>query len=65
MIEEYYLVAPGVVGRIDQQPDRLSIYERIYQEYILPCVEHAKVKSFDESKRIYTQMVDTLKIQYA
>lgn len=65
MIEEYYLVAPGVVERIDQQPDRLSIYKRIYQEYILPCVEHAKAKDFDESKRIYTQMVDTLKIQYA
>lgn len=65
MIEEYYKVAPVIVNSIDRHPDRLSIYQRIYQKYILPCVEHAKEKEFDESRRIYMQMVDTLKAQYA
>lgn len=64
-IEEYYRVAPGVVKSIDQQADRLSIYQRIYQDYILPCVEHVKAKDFAESERIYVQMIDTLISQYA
>ena len=50
---------------IDRKPERKSIYEAIYRNYILPCVEHAKRKEFTESQRIYVRMVETLKAQYA
>lgn len=63
-IEEYYKIAPEVVKSIDCQPDRLSIYETIYKEYILPCVECAKEKNFSESSRIYVSMMAALKAQY-
>ena len=49
---------------IDQQPDRKAIYSNIYKEYILPCVECAKTKKFAKSKKIYVDMVTSLKEQY-
>lgn len=65
LIEDYYKTAPGIVEEIDRKPERKSIYEAIYRNYILPCVEHAKRKEFTESQRIYVRMVETLKAQYA
>lgn len=65
LIEDYYQTAPGIVEAIDREQERKSIYETIYRKYILPCVEHAREKDFAESKRIYVQMVNDLKVQYA
>lgn len=64
-IEDYYAAAPGIVALIDCREDQLAIYEAIYREYILPCVENIKAENFAESARIYTQMVNTLKSQYS
>ena len=64
LIEDYYQTAPGIVEKIDQQPDRKAIYQEIYQQYILPCVENVKARRFAESKRIYVNMVNTLKERY-
>lgn len=64
LIEDYYQTAPIIVEKIDQQPDRKAIYSNIYKEYILPCVECAKTKKFAKSKKIYVDMVTSLKEQY-
>lgn len=65
LIEDYYQTAPSIVEKINQQPNRESIYAMLYQKYILPCVEHTKAKNFADSERIYVDMVTTLKEQYA
>ena len=65
LIADYYKTAPGIVEKINQQPERKAIYKEIYQKYILPCVEGVKAKRFSDSKRIYVEMVTTLKEQYA
>lgn len=64
LIEDYYRTAPGIVEKIDQQPNREAIYATIYREYILPCVECTKSENFAYSKKIYVEMVDSLKAQY-
>ena len=64
LIEDYYKTAPGIVEKINQQPERKAIYKEIYQKYILPCVKGVKAKRFSDSKRIYMDMVTTLKAQY-
>ena len=64
LIEDYYKTAPGIVEKINQQPERRDIYREIYQKYILPCVEGVKAKHFADSKRIYMDMVTTLKAQF-
>ena len=65
LIEDYYKTAPGIVEKINQQPERKAIYKEIYQKYILPCVEGVKAKRFSDSKRIYMDMVTTLQAKYA
>ncbi len=64
LIEDYYRIAPAIVKKIDQLPDRESIYSMIYQKYILPCVECTKAKRFADSKQIYVTMVNAMKEQY-
>ena len=61
LIEDYYRTDPTKVEKINQQPDRTLIYATIYQKYILPCVQCAKEKRFNDSKRIYVDMVTTMK----
>ena len=64
LIEDYYRTAPAIVEKIDQQPDRKSIYATIYRKYILPCVECVKAEKFIDSKRVYVEMVNSMKEQY-
>ncbi|MDE7418240.1 MAG: hypothetical protein K2N44_18365 [Lachnospiraceae bacterium] len=64
LIEDYYQTAPAIVDKIDQQPDRESIYSAIYKDYILPCVDCVKAEKFADSKKIYVDMVTSLKEQY-
>ena len=64
LIKDYYQTAPAIVEKINQQPDRKAIYEEIYQNYILPCVESIKTERFADSKRIYINMVTNLKKQF-
>lgn len=64
LVEDYYQTAPVIVEKIDEQPDRKSIYSSIYGDYILPCVKNAKARNFDKSKQIYMNMVNTLKERF-
>lgn len=65
LIADYYNTAPGIVERIDREPDRRNIYKAVYEDYILPCVKHAQAEDYAESKRIYISMVNTLKERYS
>ena len=64
LITDYYNTAPDIVKRIDQEADRKNIYKAIYEDYILPCINQAKTKDYAESKRIYVDMVNSLKARY-
>lgn len=64
LIDDYYAAAPQIVAAINRTEDRKSIFEAIYKDYILPCVENAKEKNYLASKQIYIQMVNSLKAQY-
>lgn len=39
LIAHYYEVAPKIVESIDKREDRLEIWDRIYRELVIPCVE--------------------------
>ncbi len=65
LIEDYYRVAPGIVEKIDQQPNRASIFRELYDKYVLPCVQSAQSQDYIESERIYVDMVNSLKEKYA
>lgn len=64
IIEEYYATAPDIVSEIDKRSDRKAIYADIYEQYIKPCVANAKKEDYNECKRIYLDMVHSLKATY-
>lgn len=35
----YYAMAPGIVTAINQLPDALEIWNRIFEELVKPCVQ--------------------------
>ena len=38
-IEQYYATAPNIVEAINQLPDAMEIWNRIYEELVEPCVQ--------------------------
>lgn len=59
-IDEYYAIAPGIVERINMRDDAGDVWERLYQEYILPCVAAADAGEFEKAHEVYKLMVSTV-----
>lgn len=64
LVEEYYDIAPTIVKRIGRQPDRKEIYERLYRDYLLPCIRSIEARDYDACQERYQKMVLDLKEQY-
>ena len=56
-IDKYYEIAPGIVERINMCDDAGDIWERLYQEYILPCVAAADAGEYEKAHDLYVAMV--------
>ena len=61
LIARYYEIAPKVVAAIDAKPDRLEIYDRIYREMVVPCVELIGQNEYQEVLGLYKSY--TLKLE--
>ena len=62
-VREYYRIAPVIVENIKSRPDAQEIFDRIYLELVLPCVEmiEAGQKSIAYSKyKSYTRELQSL-----
>lgn len=64
LVEAYYDIAPTIVKRINRQPDRDQIYQKLYQEYLLPCIDQIKAQEYEACKAGYQEMVLALKEKY-
>jgi len=64
MIAEYYLLAPKIVEAINLKLGRKLLFESVYLNYVLPCVRSAKAENFEECRRIFADMMSTLKAEY-
>lgn len=65
LIADYYQTAPTIVENINKTENRKAIWAKVYEDYILPCVEFAKRRDYAECQQAYISMVDDLKRQYA
>lgn len=64
---EYYHIAPAIVEKIRLLPNSMEIFDRIYTELVLPCVEliHADKKEDAYIKyRCYVKLLQTQYLQY-
>lgn len=68
-IVEYYNCAPAIVAAIKNSPDSKELFDRIYKELVVPCVElieagknheaYCKYKSYTrELRRTYTTAIE-------
>lgn len=64
LVEAYYDIAPTIVKRIDRQKDREVIYQNLYEEYLLPCIQKIERQDYEACKEQYQRMVLNLKAQY-
>lgn len=64
VIAEYYAIAPKIVKNIDKLEDRDRIYERIYEDMVIPCVKFIEEERYQETLELYRDMTLKLKEAY-
>ena len=63
-IEQYYAIAPKIVAAVNQRPDAAEIWNRIYEELVLPCVQMIHANQNAEVHRLYREYSLKLSSQY-
>ena len=63
-VEAYYEIAPHIVEKIDQQSDRMLIYEAIYSELIRPRIELIESGKRQEAYQLYRTYTSTLQMRF-
>lgn len=57
LIAHYYEVAPKIVAAIDAREDRLEIYDDMYRNLVMPCVEMIDTERYEEALVMYRDAV--------
>ena len=63
-IAEYYFVAPQIVAAIRQKDNALSVFDRIYEKLVKPCVEMIERGENEKAHVLYRETVHRLQQQY-
>ena len=64
LIAEYYDVAPKIVEKINSLSNSAEIYKNIWRDYLSACLKFIEVGENSKCKRIYIDMVNTLKEKF-
>lgn len=63
-IKHYYDVAPSIVENINKKQSAKAIWEQVYDNMILPCVELIKKGKLADAYRLYKEYSITLEEEY-
>ena len=63
-IKHYYEFAPKIVEAIDKLPNAVSIWEKLYNDMILPCVAFIKDSQFEAAYELYKKFTLQLEGEY-
>ncbi len=61
LIKQYYEIAPRVVSAINEREDKFIIYQKIYDQMVLPCIKFIENKKYEEALGLYQNW--TLKLE--
>lgn len=61
LVELYYQTAPDLIRQINKLPNKSSIYEIIYSNYLLRAVTLINTGSLDEAETLYTDLYNFVK----
>lgn len=64
LIAHYYEVAPKIVEAIDQRDDRGEIWDQVYMDVVLPCMELIQVQRYDDALTLYQKSTIDLEQKY-
>lgn len=64
MIEEYYLLAPILVRKMDGSADRKAVYGHLWNDYLRPCLDQLEQGNLQACRDGYRSMVDELRGRY-
>lgn len=64
LVEQYYDIAPSIVEKINAQSDSDGIYKSIWNKYLKPCLHFVESNENEKCKRLYIQMVNTLREKF-
>ncbi|MBE8949089.1 MAG: CDC27 family protein [Quinella sp. 3Q1] len=64
LIAEYYEIAPRIVANINRLANAAQIYKKIWQEYLVPCLNYIRSGDNLSCKNKYVEMVQELKKIY-
>lgn len=63
-IEQYYAMAPRIVEAINQLPDALEIWNRIFEELVKPCVQMIHANQNAQAHQLYKSYATELAQSY-
>ena len=64
LIAHYYEVAPKIVDAIDKLENRLEIWDEVYRETVVPCVEMIQQERCQEALELYQGMTEKLEWRF-
>ncbi len=64
LVEEYYEIAPRLVMTMGMFPEKESLYQKLYTQYLLPCIHLIESGRNEECKDLYMNMVLELKERF-
>lgn len=64
LIDEYYDIAPKIVANINSLSDSAEIYKKLWRDYLSACLKSIEVGDNFKCKKIYVEMVNTLKEKF-
>ena len=64
IVAEYYDIAPTIVNRINRMENSEDVYADIWSRYLHPCVSMIESDNLEAGRKIYTDMVYSLRRKY-
>lgn len=64
IVIEYYKKAPLIVNKIEKDNSKKKIYDDIYANTIIPCINFIKNKQYKEAVKVYGDCYNSLKDKY-
>ena len=64
LADEYYFIAPFIVGNIDSMPDSKKIYSGIWDKYLCDCLKFIESGENEKCRDKYIKMVRNLQKKY-
>lgn len=63
-VAEYYAAAPGIVEKINSQPNAKEIWIGLYESLVLPCVEMIQGGEMERAHETYRETARKLNVEY-